>query len=302
MQEVIGHLMKVTAEHDEEKAASTQPKQEKMNLPANKGKQKSTSDSKPTVYSKYKRVYSATELKLMGIDVSNLPKGAKLIRRKSKDGGYDIWTLRLVFYAGPKTICREYTIGRFNIPKGEPMCSVRPKTIIGTNPIMPSFARFYFMSKIRLCLSENRILDILKSMRTKMSQQSLNFWMHQIMSTLRERLEPLMLEAIRQSKLTNNDGTRLLVRSKDEEGKPFKYKIEYIQAALSLEKKLCVMLYDEGSRGHELQEEKIFKGSSIECFVADGAPQYKEIVEDLDRQGRHIKRHCCIGSHGAGTP
>ena len=43
---------------------------------------------------------------------------------------------------------------------------------------------------------------------------------------LRERLEPLMLESIHQSKYTNNDGTRLLVRSRDLEDEPFKYQIE----------------------------------------------------------------------------
>lgn len=296
MKDLIDHLMKATSEHNDEAEDSKQQTKEKVDLPEKKGKDATKQNkAKPrhNVFSKYKRIYSATELKLIGLDVSNLPKGAKLIRRKDKEGGYDVWYLRLAFYIGPKTVCREYKIGRFNIPKGDPMCSVRPKTIIGTNPIMPSFARFYFMSKIRFCLSENRVLDILNSMKTKMSQQSLNFWMHQIMAVLRERLEPLMLEAIRQSKFTNNDGTRLLVRSKDADGKTFKYKIEYIQAALSLEKKLCVMLYDEGSRGHELQEEKVFKGSSIECFVADGAPQYKEIVDDLDGQGQQIKRQAC---------
>ena len=52
----------------------------------------------------------------------------------------------------------------------------------------------------------------------------------------------------------------------------FKYNTEYIHAALSLEKKLVVMLYKEGSRSHEIPEEKIFKGSMIECFTADRAP------------------------------
>ena len=61
-------------------------------------------------------------------------------------------------------------------------------------------------------LSENRILDMLKEMKTNIPQYSLNLWMHQSMEMLRERLEPLMLEAIRQSKFTNNDATRLLVR------------------------------------------------------------------------------------------
>ena len=111
------------------------------------------------------------------------------------------------------------------------------------------------------------------------------------MEMLREKLEPLMLEAIRQSKFTNNDGTRLLVRSRETPDDPLKYTIEYVQAALSLEKKLCVMLYDEGTRDHKLQEEKIFKDSSIEGFVADRTPQYPAIVKDLE--GRELLRQAC---------
>lgn len=57
----------------------------------------------------------------------------------------------------------------------------------------------------------------------------------------------------------NSDATRLLVRSRETPDDPLKYTIEYVQAALSLEKKLCVMLYDEGTRDHMLQEEKSFK-------------------------------------------
>ena len=81
---------------------------------------------------------------------------------------------------------------------------------------------------------------------------------------LRERLEPLMLESIRQSKYTNNDGTRLLVRSRDLEDEPFKYQIEYIQAALSMEKKLVVMLYDDGHLDmHNIAIERCFRHIAI---------------------------------------
>ena len=124
----------------------------------------------------------------MGIDTSNLPKGSKLI-----------------FHTPAKVTCREYKIGRFNVPKSDPMCSKRPVRILESNPIMPSFARFYLESKFCYNLSENRILEMLKGMKTNIPQSSLNLWMHQIMEMLRERLEPLMLEAIRQSKFTNND-------------------------------------------------------------------------------------------------
>ena len=89
----------------------------------------------------------------------------------------------------------------------------------------------------------------------------------------------------------NNDATRLLVRSRETPDDPLKYTIEYVQAALSLEKKLCVMLYDEGTRDHMLQEEKIFKDSSIIGFVADRAPQYPAIVKDLE--GQELLRQAC---------
>ena len=108
---------------------------------------------------------------------------------------------------------------------------------------------------------------------------------------LRDRLEPLMLEVIRQSQFTNNDATRLLVRSRETPDDPLKYTIEYVLAVLSLEKKLCVMLYDEGTRDHMLQEEKIFKDSSIVGFVADRAPQYPAIVKDLE--GQELLRQAC---------
>ena len=151
--------------------------------------------------------------------------------------------------------------------------------------------RFYLESKFAYGLSENRIIEMLKSMRTRIPQSSLNLWMHQIMAHLRERLEPLILAAIKRSKFTNNDGTRLLVRSGDSETGDVSYKIEYIQAALSMEKRLVAMLYEEGSRGHELQEEKIFRDSSIECFVADRLSVYQTIVEDL--QDQRLKRQAC---------
>lgn len=287
---VLKHVMAITSDKAENtEGADSEKEEDKPDLPKSKKAKETT--PKPHHHSKRKRVYTEEDLIEMGIDTGNLPKGAKIIRRKDSAAGEDVWYLRLVYYQKAKSVVREYKIGRFNIPGGEPMDSRHPFTIIGNNPIMPSFARFYFDSKFNLCLSENRILEIIKSLKTKMSQSSLNRWMHQIMTVLRERLEPLMLEAIRQSKFTNNDGTRILVRGRDADGRPFKYKIEYIQAALSLEKKLCVMLYDEGTRDHTLQEEKIFKGSAIQCFVADGAPQYKKIVKDLECQ--HITRQAC---------
>ena len=291
-EDIVKAIMERTSEERRD-TSEEHPKSRKVKVPLPKKKEKKQVPSATETASvkRKRRVYDATVLLQMGIDTSNLPEGSKLIKRKDKESGEDVWYIKLFFHKKAQVICREYKIGRFNVPGSDPSNSKYPDRILENNPVMPSFARFYLESKFAYGLSENRIIEMLKSMRTRIPQSSLNLWMHQIMSHLRERLEPLILAAIKRSKFTNNDGTRLLVRSGDSETGDVSYKIEYIQAALSKEKRLVAMLYEEGSRGHELQEERIFRGSSIECFVADRLSVYQTIVEDLADQ--HLKRQAC---------
>ena len=100
-----------------------------------------------------------------------------------------------------------------------------------------------------------------------------------------------MLEVIRSCGFVQNDETRILVRSRKSKEDDFKYNTEYIHAALSLEKKLVVMLYKEGIRSHEIPEEKIFRGSLIECFTADRAPLYVTLEKDLAEY--YLQRQAC---------
>ena len=291
--DIIKHVMDVTSDNGR-KIKGKNCRKDNRGKPRTSKKGKGKSEGKEGGTSgvfQSRRVYTATILEEMGIDSSNLPNNSKLIRRKDKETGEDIWYIHLFFYSKPSVTCKKYKIGRFNIPGKDPDNSNYPMMLLENNGLMPSFARFYLDSKFNLNLSENRIIQMLKSMKTKIPQSTLNRWMHQIISVLRERLEPLMLEAIRQSKYTNNDGTRLLVRSRDSKDQPFEDQIEYIQAALSMEKKLVVMLYDNGTRDHSLQENKIFKDSSIIGFIADRAPQYETIVNDLVAQ--NLIRQAC---------
>ena len=292
LESIVKAIMERTSEERRDTSEERpKPKEVKVPLPKKKEKKQVPSSTETSSVKRRRRVYDATVLLQMGIDTSNLPEGSKLIKRKDKESGEDVWYIKLFFHKKAQVICREYKIGRFNVPGSDPSNSKYPDRILENNPVMPSFARFYLESKFAYGLSENRIIEMLKSMRTRIPQSSLNLWMHQIMAHLRERLEPLILAAIKRSKFTNNDGTRLLVRSGDSETGDVSYKIEYIQAALSKEKRLVAMLYEEGSRGHELQEEKIFRDSSIECFVADRLSVYQTIVEDLADQ--HLKRQAC---------
>ena len=254
----------------------------KVKLPTPKKKDKK--DKKP----RGRYTFSAEVLKSFGVDTSNLPEGAKAIVRKGKK---DKWTIQLFYYSPAKVYTKVYEIGRFNVPGQDPMNSKRPQAIVENNPLMPSFCRFYFESKFAYNLSEENVLRMLKSMKCHFPQSTLNKYIHQIMDYLRVRLESLMLEVIRTCGFVQNDETRILVRSRKNKEDDFKYNTEYIHAALSLEKKLVVMLYKEGSRSHEIPEEKIFRGSLIECFTADRAPLYVALEKDLEEY--YLQRQAC---------
>lgn len=241
--------------------------------------------------SKKRRKWTKEAIEELGIDTSNLPKGAKLIRRKSKDGGYDIWYVELITYVGAKLERRTYCIGRFNVPGSDPMCSKYPESIIQGNPMTPSLAAFYFDQKIGYGMSESRILQMLTQMGGNIPQSTLNGWAHDIMSYLKDRLQEPMKAAIKLSVYTHNDGTHIIVRSWNEDKKCYEYHVEWIHGVLSPDMKTVVMLYVDGSRSHTIQEEEIFKGSNIRSFIADRAPLYETIVKDLEEY--HIVRAAC---------
>ena len=241
--------------------------------------------------SKKHHVFTKEILQKLGMDTSNLPEGSKLIHRKDKASGEDVWTVVLLHYQGPKTLRTEQEIGRFNVPMNDPMCSKHPQSIIKGNPVMPSLASFYLNSKFGYSLSENRIIEMLTESGADIPQSTLNKWMHEIMTLMRERLQSRMLDVIKLSYFTQNDEVRVLVRSRKDKDSDFEYHVEYIHGCLSPEMKMVVMLYDEGTRGHSVPEEMIFRDSNIKCFIADRLSAYTTIVKDLEEY--NLVRACC---------
>ena len=241
--------------------------------------------------SKKRRKWTKEAIEELGIDTSNLPKGARLIRRKDKESGYDIWYVELITYVGPKLERRTYCIGRFNVPGGNPMCSKYPESIIQGNPMTPSLAAFYFDQKIGYGMSEARILQMLTQMGGNIPQPTLNGWAHDVMGYLKDRLQDPMKDAIKLSVYTHNDGTHIIVRSWNDEKECYEYHVEWIHGVLSPDMKTVVMLYKDGSRSHTIQEEEIFKDSNIREFIADRASLYETIVKDLEEY--HIVRAAC---------
>ena len=94
LQDVIKRVMELTSDGKEDKRKSVAEESVKTDLPSAKSKKRQHREI--SVFFPRKRIYSATDLKRIGIDTSNLPKDAKIIRRKSKNTGVDVWYLRLI--------------------------------------------------------------------------------------------------------------------------------------------------------------------------------------------------------------
>lgn len=80
-------------------------------------KKTETATSKIT-YSSHKRVWTATELKKIGVNMENLPDNARIVKRKSKDSGLDTWFVQIISYEDAKVVITEYEIARCSTKEG----------------------------------------------------------------------------------------------------------------------------------------------------------------------------------------
>lgn len=241
--------------------------------------------------SKPRCTYDAKIKKTYGIDLSNLKNKKVMIMKGNGKDGKNCWNICLMEYVHGYIMKKVYEIAHYNVKGENPQNSKYPAMLIARCPITPSFFRMYLELKFVHNVSENQILSILESMGCKVSQSTLNDWAHKGMSLLRSLFENIMLIKVRMATMTQNDGTRFDVRSRDSKDEPFKYHTEYIQAVLAPGVKTVMMLYEEGSRSHEVQENLVFKGSNIRAFIADRYSGYGAIVKDLEEY--HLQRAAC---------
>lgn len=215
---------------------------------------------------------------VLGPDFSNLPPGFKVIIRKGKP---ETIKIEIIFMQKSKTYSKIFTIMRCNVPGEDPQYSKYPSRLFGKVPVDPVFASFFLEMKFGYNIPESRILEMLEKAGCIVPQATLNRWMHTVIEGLKEVLLPEMEKAIKESRFTHNDETRILVRSKEKEEEKSSYNTEYIHGILSPEVKLFVMLYKKGSRSHEVQMD-IFKDSNIIAFLADRCPLYTALITALN--------------------
>lgn len=245
-------------------------------------------------------IYTENVAEALGLDMSGLPSNARLLMRGD---GPDTWIFRVLFIQRIKTYSKEYRIGRFYVPGEKDMAnSAYPPGIHNRCHLSPSFAAFYLRLKISYNVSEQNILRALKAAGCSIPRETLNKYIQRIEKEIRGLLQPAMADEIKESRFTHNDETRLRVKCPDKTNAVVGYHTEYVHGILSPSAKLLLLLYDQGSRGHQVQEE-IMKGSGVECFVCDKAKMYPKIVKDIvNASDRRIIRGGVLGALAAGRP
>ena len=223
-------------------------------------------------------VYTKAVAEAIGLDTTGMNPMAKLLLRGD---GPDTWKFRVLFARWIKIYSKEYTIGRFYDPEKKDLVnSAYPAGIHEKCHLSPSFIAFYLRLKISYNVSEQNILRALKAAGCDMPQATLNGYIQDAETAIREFLQDAMAEEIKESRFTHNDETRLMVKCPDKRTGVVGYHNEYVHGILSPSARILLLLYDDGSRRHDVQEE-IMRHSRIECFTCDRAKMYPKIVNDI---------------------
>lgn len=251
---------------------------------------KDTGKRKPRTPSANKRgVYTNDVLATIGINTAGVDPLARMILRK---GEGDAWKFIVYYATRPRVYSIEYRIARYNLPGSGFQNSAYPPGIFEKCHLSPSFAALYLRMKYCYNVSEQNIIRALAACGCRIPQPTLNKYIQEIEDSLMDALLGAMKEEIRSSRFTHNDETILRVKGACKESGIVSYHNEYIHGILSPACRLLLMLYRNGSRCHDIQEE-IFSESRIECFTADKAKMYPKIVKDLEDKGKTLVRGSC---------
>lgn len=223
-------------------------------------------------------IYTEAVAGAIGLDTTGMNPRVKLLMRGA---GPDTWKFRVLFARWIKIHSKEYTIGRFYDPEKKDLVnSAYPAGIHEKCHLSPSFIAFYLRLKISCNVSEQNILRALQAAGCDMPQPTLNAYIQDAETVIREFLQDAMAEEIKESRFTHNDETRLMVKCPDKRTGVVGYHNEYVHGILSPSARILLLLYDDGSRKHDVQEE-IMRDSRIECFTCDRAKMYPRIVKDI---------------------
>ena len=213
-------------------------------------------------------------------DYYELPSGARFMKRK---GEIDLCYHTVFEYQPAKIIKHVYEVARVQLADGTFEPTMDCPNIVERCPFSARMFAEMLSWKYVYNLSVNKIRRRLASLGVFLSRSTLNRYLHMGIHAIREKLEDLFRNEVKDTDYLMIDETCALVGMVKNDGKSFKKK--YIWAFYAHLKKMVYYLYEEGSRARKVVTDFLdaFCGYvSSDGYVAysvfDDAAKYPDII------------------------
>ncbi len=176
-----------------------------------------------------------------------LPTGARFMKR---NGEIDLCYYTVFEYQPAKIIKHVYEVARVQLADGTFKPTMECPNIVGRCPFSARMFAEMLSWKYVYNLSVNKIRRRLASLGVFLSRSSLNRYLHMGIRTIREKLEELFRNEVKDTDYLMIDETCALIGMVKNEQKSFKKK--YIWAFYAHLKKMVYYLYESGSRARKV--------------------------------------------------
>ena len=219
-------------------------------------------------------------------DYYQLPDGARLMKR---NGMADVWEYRFIEHVRAHNVEHVYKVARVKLADGTFTNTMEhPLKNLG-GIFSPDLLARLLCLKYDFSMPENRQIRLLAREGIHISNTTLNGYIHNGISRLREFMEDVFKEFVQQAKYLMVDETTELVGVETPEGKAYRRK--YLWAFFAKHVKLVYYHYNNGSRASDVA--KTFLEHFMGSVSTDGYTVYR-MFDGEDSKVLHIGcwTHC----------
>ena len=213
-------------------------------------------------------------------DYYELPQGARFMKRK---GEIDLCYYTVFEYQPAKIVKHVYEVARVQLADGTFEPTMECPNIVDRCPFSARMFAEMLSWKYVYNLSVNKIRRRLASLGVFLSRSSLNRYLHMGIRAIREKLEELFRNEVKDTDYLMIDETCALIGMVKNDQKSFKKK--YIWAFYAHLKKMVYYLYESGSRARKVVTGfldtfcgYISSDGYVAYSVFDDAEKYPEII------------------------
>ena len=217
-------------------------------------------------------------------DYYELPEGARFMKRK---GEIDLCYYTVFEYHPAKIVKHVYEVARVQLSDGSFEPTMECPNIVERCPFSARMFAEMLSWKYVYNLSVNKIRRRLASLGVFLSRSSLNRYLHMGIRAIREKLEVLFRNEVKDTDYLMIDETCALIGMVKNNQKSFKKK--YIWAFYAHLKKMVYYLYEQGSRARKVVTD--FLDTFCGYISSDGYVAYS-VFDDAERYPEIIRCGC----------